>query len=83
MVMSVIYNVLSHHIPNRVWHIETYAHMFYYLLFFQAEANEGRLSYVYPCVSLINQVLVIRSFKILLAQLCFTRVILDSGNSLK
>ena len=54
-----------------------------YVLFFQAEANEGRLSYVYPCVSLRNQAFVIRSFTILhrLAQLCFARIILDLGDS--
>ena len=50
--------------------------------FFQDEASEDRLSYVYHYVSLINQVFVIRSFTILhgLAQLCFTRVVLDSGD---
>ena len=40
---------------------------------------------VYPCVSLINQVFVICSFTILhrLAQLCFTRAVLDLGDSRK
>ena len=74
--VSFIYNIQSHDIPNRVWHIKTYAHMFYWFLLFQLEANGGRLSYFYTCVSLINQVSVIRSFTVLhrLAQLCFTRV---------
>ena len=47
--------------------------------------NDGRLSYVYICVSLINQVFVICSFTISrrLAQLCFTRVVVDSGDSCK
>ena len=46
--------------------------------------NEGRLSHVYPCVSLINQVFVIRSFTILhrLAQLFFTKSF-DAGESRK
>ena len=57
--------------------------MFCWFLFFEAEVNEGRLSYVYPCVLFKNQVLVIRSFTILhkIAQLCFTRVVLDLGGS--
>ena len=77
--VSVIYNILSHNIPSCVWHIKTYAHMFYKFLFFQAEAKEGRLSYVFPCNSLI----VIRSFTILWrpVQLCFMRVVLGSGDS--
>ena len=33
--------------------------MFYQFLFFQTEVNERRLSYVYHCVSLMNQVFVI------------------------
>ena len=47
--------------------------------------NKGRLSEVYPCVALINQVFVIRSFTILhrLMQLCFTQVVLDPGDSCK
>ena len=55
------------------------------ILDFQAKANEGRLSYVYPCVSLINQVFVILSFTILhrLAQLCFMQVVFDSVDSWK
>ena len=55
------------------------------VLFYQVKANEGRLSYVYPCVSLINQAFVICSFTILqrLAQLCFTWVILYFGDSRK
>ena len=83
--VSVIYNILSYNIPSHVWHIKTYAHMFYLFLFFQAEANEGRLSFVYPCVLLISQIFVIRSFTLLyrLAQLCFTRVVSDSGDSHK
>ena len=57
--------------------------MFYWFLFFEAEVNEGRLSYVYPCVLFKSQVLIIRSFTILhrIAQLCFTRVVLDLGDS--
>ena len=27
--VSVIYNILCHDIPSRVWHIETYAYMFH------------------------------------------------------
>ena len=83
--VSVIYNILSHDIPSRVWLIETYAHMFYQFLFFQAEANEGRLSYVYSCISLLNQVFVICSFTILhrLTQLCLMQVFIDSGDSSK
>ena len=59
--------------------------MFYEFFFYQGKENEGRLSYVYPCVSLINQVFVICSFTILrrLTQLCFTWVILDLGDSRK
>ena len=47
--------------------------------FFHVKANEERLSYVYPCVSLINQVFVICSFTILhrVRQLCSTWVVLD------
>ena len=83
--VSVIYNILIHNIPSRVWHIETYAHILSYFLFFQGEANKGILSYVYPCILLINQVFVICSFTILhrLVQFCFMRVVLDSGDSCK
>ena len=53
--------------------------------FFQVEANERKASHVYLCVSLINQVFVLRYFTVLhrLAQSCFTRVVLDSGHSRK
>ena len=45
--------------------ISRLAHMFYQLLFFHNKAKDGRLSHVYHCVSLINQVLVICLFTIL------------------
>ena len=68
-----------------VFAISRLTHICSVVFFFQAEKYEGRLSYVYPCVSLINQVFVICSFTILrrLAQLCFTWVILDFGDSRK
>ena len=82
--VSVIYNVRHHNIPSCVWHRKTYGHMFYQLLFFLAEALKGRLAYVYPYVSLINQVFV-TYFTILhrLTHLCFMQVILDLGDSRK
>ena len=57
-IPMVIYNILSYNIPSHISHIGTYAYTFYQFLLFQAEANEGRLPYVYPCVSLIIQVFV-------------------------
>ena len=57
-----------------------------YSFFFSRQSKwSWRLSYVYPCVSLINQVLVICSFTLLhrLVQLCFTWVILDLEDSCK
>ena len=44
MVMSVIFNTLSDDIPSRIWYIDTYAPMFYQILYFQAELNEERMS---------------------------------------
>ena len=44
MVMSVIFNILSDDIPSRIWYIDTYAPMFYQILYFQAELNEERMS---------------------------------------
>ena len=81
MVTSVIYNILSPDNPNRVWHIETYVH-YVLLVIFPHRSEQGK---VHPGVSLINQALVIHSFTILqrFAQLCFTPVILDSGDSRK
>ena len=65
--------------------METYAHMFNQFLFFQARGNKGRLSYVYPFVSLINQVFVIYSVTMLQrhGKLCFKRIVLYSGDSRK
>ena len=77
--VSVIYDILSPNIPRCVWHIKTYAHVL--LVAFSSQT----LSDAYPCVSLINQVLVIHSLTIshTLALLCFTWVVLDSGDSCK
>ena len=81
MVTSVIYNILSPDNPNRVWHIETCVH-YVLLVIFPHRSEQGK---VHPGVSLINQALVIHSFTILqrFAQLYFTPVILDSGDSRK
>ena len=39
--VAVIYNILT-------WYIKTYTYMFY-KIFFQAEVNEERLSYIHHC----------------------------------
>ena len=67
--ISVVYNILNHDITSRVWNIKTCAHVLLVLNF--QRRSERWLSFVYTCVSLINQALVIRSFTILhrLAQL--------------
>ena len=66
--MSLISNILSHDISQAVFGILRLMLMHICSIgsyFFHAKANEARLSYVYPCVSLINQVLVTGSFTIL------------------
>ena len=82
--MSLSFIIYHIAISHAVWNIKTYGHMFI-SSYFQAKANEGRLSYVYPCVSLINHVFVICSITILhrFTQLCFTGVALDLGDSRK
>ena len=80
--VSFIYNILSHDIQRRVWHIETYWHMFCLLVLILSCRSERRKTFLCPYVSLINQVLVNRSVIILyrLQQLSFARVVLDSGD---
>ena len=58
-------------------------HICLLVLIFQAEVNKRRLSVVYPCISLINEVFVIQSFTILhgLTHFFFMRVVLHPGDS--
>ena len=68
MVMSVIYNIRSGDILNRLWHIETYAYVPLALIF--SLINQ---------VFVIRSFIILH----ILAQLCFKQVVLDSENSHK
>ena len=81
--VSVIYHITKSPYPKLCLAYQNLCTYVLLVLIFQAKVNEGRLSYVYLSVSLINQVFVIHSFTILhrLMHLCFKWVVLDPGDS--
>ena len=84
VVMSVIYNILSQDIPSRVWHIKTYVHALLVLII--SRQSKPRKTVLCLSLYLIDKSGLSNSlfYNIKwLAQLCFTRFILDSRDSRK
>ena len=71
---------------RRDFHLEETPCTYVLLVLISLHRSKRRKTvFVHPCVSLINRILVTRSFTILhrLAQICYTRVILESRDSRK
>ena len=78
--VCVIYNVLSHNIPSRVWDIETFAHMFLLLLIFSSQSKQRKnVLCLFLCFIVKSSLVILHR----LVQLCFMWVILVSGESCK